>query len=97
MILIENTSKKDSKKWIGKTDNFKKAVVQKSKVPYFKDGEFCGEKEIGLGDYVAVKVENTGPRSLGCRAIAIVEKLSDYSRFESKIIGLESKRAEILV
>jgi hypothetical protein len=41
---------------MGKTDTFKKAVVEKGKVPYFKNGEFCGEKEIGLGDYVAARV-----------------------------------------
>lgn len=50
-------------------------------MPVFKHGVFCGEREIELGDYVAVKVESAGARSLGCRPIAIVDKLSDYSKF----------------
>jgi len=38
LLLIENTSKKDQNKWIGKTDNFKKGVVNKGKIPFFKNG-----------------------------------------------------------
>lgn len=90
--MIENTSKKDQNKWIGKTDNFKKAVVEKGKIPFFKNGEFLGEKDIKLGDYVAVKVESAGPRSLSCKPIAIVDKLSDYSKFESKILSFSNQK-----
>lgn len=71
--------------------------MQKSKVPFFKNGEFCGEREIQLGDYVVAKVESAGARSLGCRAIAVVDRLSDYSRFEGKILEVEGGRVESVV
>jgi hypothetical protein len=71
--------------------------VEKGKVPYFKNGEFCGEKEIGLGDYVAARVESAGARSLSCKPIAVVDRLSDYTRFESKILGFERTKAECVV
>ena len=94
LLLIENTSKKDQNKWIGKTDNFKKAVVEKGKAPFLQNGSFEKMKEIELGDYVVAQVEVAGARTLGCRPIAILSKLSDYSKFESKILELRDKKAE---
>ncbi len=38
LLLVQNTSKRDQNKWIGKTDNFKKAVILKGEVPYLVDG-----------------------------------------------------------
>jgi hypothetical protein len=44
LLLIENTSKKDQQKWIGKTDHFKKGIISKGKVPTFREGEFIGRR-----------------------------------------------------
>ncbi len=66
-------------------------------MPFFSNGEFCGEKEIQAGDYVAVRVESAGARSLGCRAIAVVDRLSEWSMLEGKILGIEGKRLEWVV
>ncbi len=69
----------------------------KGKAPVFRNGEFCGEKEIQAGDYVAVRVETVGARSLGCKAIAVVERLSEWSRFEAKILAIEERKMEFVV
>ena len=38
-----------------------------------------------------------GARSLDCKAIAVVDRLSEWSRFEGRILAVEEKRAEVVV
>ena len=46
---------------------------------------------------MAARVESAEARSLSCKPLAIIDKLSDYSKFESKILSFEHNRAECIV
>lgn len=83
MVLVEGPSRRDEKKWMGKTDTFKKAFFDKSQLPIWKslnqsdNGEM---KEIQKGDYVVVKVNEAYSKSLICEPLAIMSLQSYYTQ-----------------
>ncbi len=83
LILIEGRSKRDSKKLLGKTDNFKTSFAEKAIVPVYENKKIIDHREFKFGDYLAVKVESVKPRALYCKPIGIAATLSDFHSNQS--------------
>jgi hypothetical protein len=78
LLLLEGRSKRDQSVLMGKTDTFKNGYVAVSKMPIFKAGQTVEQREFSIGDYLAVRVESVGARSLQCKPLGIVSSLPDF-------------------
>jgi tRNA A37 methylthiotransferase MiaB len=78
LLLLEGRAKRDTNVLMGKTDNFKNGYVKIQNVPVFQDGKEVEQREFKIGDYLIVKVDSVGPRSLHCSPIGIAETLAEF-------------------
>ncbi len=78
MLLMEGRAKRDTNVLMGKTDNFKNGYVKIQSVPVFEKGKEVEQREFKIGDYLIVKVESVGPRSLYCSPIGIAATIAEF-------------------
>ena len=84
LLLLEGRAKRDQTTLLGKTDCYKSGYVPGGRVAVWGGGE----KEMAIGDYVAVVVERAAPRALYCRPLAVLPLLRDFYDNQDHFITL---------